>query len=71
MIALTGAEAVAILRSACAAAGGQSAWAARHGFSPQYVCDVLRGRRDVSEALANALGLVREVRFRPLVERRV
>jgi hypothetical protein len=27
---------------------------------------VLRGRRDVSEAMANALGFVREVRFRPL-----
>jgi hypothetical protein len=57
---------IAILRSACASAGGQQAWARSKGFSPQYVCDVLRGRRDVSEAMANALGFVREVRFRPL-----
>lgn len=59
-------EVIAILRSRCAAAGGQQAWARRFGFSPQYVCDVLKGRRDVSEAVANALGFVREVRFRKL-----
>lgn len=67
----TGADLIAILRSACAAAGGQQAWARAHGFSPQYVCDVLRGRRDVSEAMANALGFLREVRFVPFSVRRV
>ncbi len=56
---------VAILRSACAAAGGQGVWAAAHGFSPQYVSDVLHRRRDVSEAMGNALGFLREVRFVP------
>lgn len=56
---------IAILRSACAAAGGQAAWAAAHGLSPQYVCDVLRGRRDVSERLANELGFFRHVVFVP------
>ena len=65
------ADLIAILRSECARAGGQLAWARRVGFSPQYVNDVLRGRRDVSEAMANALGFVREVRFRPLSIRRV
>ena len=60
------ADLIAILRSECGRAGGQQAWARRKGFSPQYVNDVLRGRRDVSEAMANALGFVREVRFRPL-----
>lgn len=62
---------IAILRSQCAAAGGQTAWAARHGFSPQYVCDVLAGRRDVSEAMANALGFLREIRFVPFTMGRV
>jgi hypothetical protein len=62
---------IAVLRSACAHAGGQRAWARSKGFSEQIVCDVLRGRRDVSEAMANALGFVREVRFRPLSIRRV
>lgn len=61
---------VAILRSACAAAGGQHAWARAHGFSPQYVCDVLKRRRDVSEAMANALGFLKQVRFMPLTIRR-
>lgn len=56
---------IAILRSACATAGTQAAWAAKHGFSPAYVSDVLNGRRDMSEALANALGFLREVRFVP------
>jgi DNA-binding transcriptional regulator YdaS (Cro superfamily) len=65
------ADLIAILRSECIAAGGQQAWARGKGFSPQYVNDVLRGRRDVSEAMANALGFVREVRFRPLGIRRV
>lgn len=57
---------IAILRTECARAGGVRAWARRMGFSPGTVGDVLAGRRDVSEAMANALGFVREVRFRPL-----
>jgi len=62
---------LAILRSACDAAGGQRAWAEAHGLSPQYVCDVLKGRRDVSERMANELGFLREVRFVPFAIRRV
>jgi hypothetical protein len=69
--AATQGDLLAILRSECAAAGGQSAWAASKGFSPQYVCDVLKGRRDISEAMANALGFLREVRFVPFAIRRV
>lgn len=61
--AATSADLIAVLRSACEAHGGQAAWAAKHGFSPQYVCDVLKRRRDVSEAMANALGFLREVRW--------
>jgi hypothetical protein len=62
----TSAEVIAVLRSECARSGGQNVWARGHGFSPQYVCDVLRGRRDVSEAMANALGYFRQVRFLPI-----
>lgn len=63
------ADLIAILRSACAA-GGQQAWARAHGLSPQYVCDVLKGRRDVSERLANELGFLRRVVFEPFSVRR-
>jgi hypothetical protein len=37
--------------------------ATQYGFSPQYINDVLHGRRKLAEKLANALGfyLVREV----------
>jgi hypothetical protein len=60
------ADMIAILRAECAQAGGVRAWARAKEFSPGTVFDVLSGRRDVSEAVANALGFVREVRFRPL-----
>lgn len=59
-----------LLREACARAGGQKAWAQEHEVSPQLVCDILQGRRDVSERIANALGFIREVRFRPFQIRR-
>lgn len=60
------ADLLAILRTECDRAGGVRAWARGKDFSPGTVCDVLAGRRDVSEAMANALGFIREVRFRPL-----
>lgn len=60
------ADLIALLRTECVRAGGVRAWARRKGFSAGTVCDVLSGRRDMSEAMANALGFVREVRFRPL-----
>ncbi len=67
----TAADLIAILSSACDGAGGQQAWAREHGFSPQYVCDVLKGRRDVSESMANALGFLKETRFVPFTIGRV
>jgi hypothetical protein len=59
----TSAEVIAVLRSECARCGGQGIWAREHKFSPQYVSEVLSGRKDVSEAMANALGYFRQVRF--------
>lgn len=47
------------LRAACEAAGSQRAWALAHGVSPQYVSDVLAGRRDGGESILAALGLRR------------
>ena len=46
------------LRNACEAAGGQSAWAKRHGISVSYVSDVLNARTDPGEKILAALGLV-------------
>ncbi len=56
------------LRCRCEAAGGQSAWARRTGFSASYVSDLLTDRREPSEAIANALGFVREVTFRKIAK---
>ncbi|NBW16491.1 MAG: XRE family transcriptional regulator [Caulobacteraceae bacterium] len=39
--------------------GSQAAWASKHGFSPQYITDILHGRRDITDRLANALGFAR------------
>jgi DNA-binding transcriptional regulator YdaS (Cro superfamily) len=57
------------LRAACKAAGGQQAWAERHGLSASYVSDVLNGRRDPGESILRALGLAKVVRY--VVQRRV
>lgn len=56
---------LAVLQRACEAAGSQSAWAAKAGFSPSYVSQVLSGHREISEAMANALGHFKEIRFVP------
>lgn len=60
----------ALLRSECRRAGGQAAWAVAHDMSPQFVCDVLKGRREITERMANALGFVRRVSFHPISIRR-
>lgn len=51
------------LEDACTAAGGQAAWAARHGLAPSTVCDVLNARRDPSQAMLRALGLAKVTRY--------
>lgn len=58
-------EVVARLKAACAAAGGQSAWAAAHGVSVPYVHDVCRGRRGPGDSVLRGLGLQRDVRYVP------
>ncbi len=44
--------------------GGQKAAADMLGITPQYLCDILQGRRDVSETVAGKLGYGREVVYR-------
>lgn len=41
----------------------QKKLAARLGISPQYLCDVLKGRREISAELASRLGYERVVTF--------
>ena len=55
-----------ILRKACETAGSQRQWASKHAFSEQYVCDILLGRREISEQIAKALGYKRIISFRQL-----
>lgn len=45
------------LASAVELAGGQSAWAARHGMTQSYVAKVILGRREISPRVLSALGL--------------
>ena len=53
------------LAAACREAGSQKAWAAAHGVSGAYLCDVLKGNREPGESILAALGLVRVVGYRP------
>jgi DNA-binding transcriptional regulator YdaS (Cro superfamily) len=41
--------------------GGQAAWARQHGFSPQYVNDILNGHKTISAAVARCLGYERKL----------
>lgn len=52
-----------MLRTECAAAGGQKPWAAKHRVSPQYVSDVLLGRREAGRSILDALGLEKVVTY--------
>ncbi len=52
-----------VLRVACERAGSQAAWAREVGLSPQYVTDVLVGRRRPTDHVLSLLGLRRIERF--------
>lgn len=53
------------LRAACAEAGGQKRWGREHGFSQQYVGEVISGRRAPSDRILRGLGLQAETVFLP------
>ena len=38
-------------------------WAKLKGFSAQFICDVLAGRRNVTDSLAQAMGYERRIIF--------
>jgi hypothetical protein len=44
--------------------GNQAAWAREHGMSPQYVSDVLIGRREPGDTILKALRVERVVMYR-------
>lgn len=54
-----------MLHRQCRNAGGQRAWADLHNVSEAYVCDVLKGRRDMGQAISEALGLARVTYYEP------
>lgn len=49
-----------------AAEVSQKTLAERAGVSPQYLCDVLKGRRDVSAQMAERFGYMRVITFEPI-----
>lgn len=52
----------------CRAMGGQAAWARARGIPASTVSETLSGKREMSEAIINALGFVRAeffIRARP------
>jgi hypothetical protein len=53
-----------MLARQCRDAGGQAAWADLHDVTPQYVCDVLQGRRLAGKMITRALGLYRALQAR-------
>ncbi|MBB5758354.1 hypothetical protein HNR00_003074 [Methylorubrum rhodinum] len=63
--ALRETDVVSRLRAACKEAGGQSRWADSAGVTPQYVSDVLLGRRAPGDSVLRPLGLQRDIRYVP------
>ncbi len=58
------AEVLRLLRAACKEWGAQKNWAEGHDISPQYVNDVLNGRREPGRLILSALGVERIVTYR-------
>lgn len=52
-----------LLLAQCEAAGGQNKWAKKYGVTPQFVCDVIHGRRNVTETISRAMGCDRVVSY--------
>jgi len=60
---LTEAKLVAELKAAIRRENWAIAWAEKNGISPSVVSKIANGQRPPTEAVANALGYVRVVRF--------
>ena len=59
-------EVVELLRVLATQSDSQSDLAAEIGISPQYLNDILRGRRDPGETVLRYLGLQKRVIYVPL-----
>ncbi len=59
-------ELIAMLRDACAQAGGQKTWAVKHGVSPAYLSDVINGLRAPAAKILAAIGVRRVVTYKPV-----
>ena len=55
-----------LLQAAVAKGGGNTAWAAKHGFSRSLVSMVMGGTREPTESIINALGFIRRVTYHRL-----
>jgi hypothetical protein len=62
-IAIPGPELRAMLSRRCEDAGGQSAWARKHGIAVSQVCEALSGKREVTDAMSIAMDLFPVKRF--------
>ena len=54
---MTEADVLKLLRKSCDEAGTVRAWALANSVSPQYVGDVLVGKRSIGPAILKALGI--------------
>jgi hypothetical protein len=57
-------DVIALLKKRCEEAGSQRAFAANNEISPQYITDVLRGKREPGAMILEALGLEKVVFYR-------
>lgn len=57
-------EVIERLRAAIAEAGSQRAFAEKHGFTPGYVSDVIKGQRGLSDRILAAIGVERVIDYR-------
>lgn len=59
-----------MLRIEIGRVGGRGAFARLHGLSQQYLCDVLRGRREPGPKILDALFLFQEIVYRRKIDKR-
>lgn len=57
-------QVVDMIREACAQEGSQYQWATRHKLSPQYVTDLLKGRRTPGPAVLKIFKLEAVTQYR-------
>jgi hypothetical protein len=61
---MDGEQLLAMIKIGVSAAGSQKAFAESAGISSQYLCDVLKGRREVGQRILDMYGLERVITYR-------